>query len=284
MFKVSSQINQNIITNGCLQIIYVNGCNIDSQSRQPIKAYTEHLDIIIVFDGEITLKVFNQTSKLESGDLFFCSRSTYTEIHSNNSAFSFARLRFIKDKLPNGIITSRFAASLLQSEIIKQKIFNHCISYVGYFETSQEKMDESEARMLHQENLEILSILNIMINQQHQNLSIIENKIAGVDLLVNAIDLFEDNVEKTPKINSIVDKLGISHSYFVRTFKRYVGATPNNFSQTLKVNYSLSIISQKVESLCDISYLLGFTDQSHFNNVFRQHLQLTPGDALTQKS
>ena len=282
MFKASSQINQNIITNGCLQIIYINGNDINNQSRKPIKTYTEHLDIIIVFDGEVTLKVFNQSNKLKAGDLFFCSRSTYAEIHSNDKAFSFARLRFIKDKLPNDIIASRFAASLLESEIIKQKIFNHCISYISYFETSQETMDEDEALMLHQDNLEILSILDIMMSQQHQNLNVIENKISGVDLLVNAIDLFENNLEQTPKINNIVDELGISHSYFVRTFKRYVGATPNKFAQTLKVNYSLSIISEKMESLCDISYLLGFTDQSHFNNVFRQNLQLTPGDALIQ--
>ena len=193
-------------------------------------------------------------------------------------------MRFIKNKLPSGVIENRFAASLLDSEIIKQKIFNHCISYIDYFETSQETMGEGEALMLHQDNLEILSILNIMISQQHQNLRAIENKIADVDLLVDAINLLEDNIEKTPKINSIVDELGISHSYFVRTFKRYMGATPNKFVQTLKVNYSLSIISQKMESLCDISYSLGFTDQSHFNNVFRQHLQLTPGDARIQSN
>ena len=279
MYKVSNQINQNIITNGCLQIIYVNGYSIADQPRDPIKAYTEHLDIIIVFDGEITLKVFNQNRKLKSGDLFFCSRSTYSEIHTDDHAFSFARLRFIQEKLPNDSIETRFAASLLDSEIVKQMIFNHCISYVSYFETSPETMDENEAKLLHKDNLEILSILNIMMEQQHQNLEIIKNKVADNILLVDAIDLLEENLEQTPRISAIVDELGISHSYFVRTFKRYVGATPINFAQTLKINYSLSIISQKLESLSDISYLLGFTDQSHFNNVFRQHLQLTPGDA-----
>ena len=212
--------------------------------------------------------------------MFFCTRSTYSEIHTSNRGFSCARLRFIKDKLPNQSIKSRFAASLLKSDIIKQKIFNHCISYVQYFETSEETMDEKEALMLHQDNIEIFSVLDIMVSQEHESLNIIENKLADIHLVVDAIDLFERNIEQTPKINSIVSQLGISHSYFVRTFKRYVGATPNNFVRTLKVNYSLSLISSKMKSLCDISYLLGFTDQSHFSNVFRHHLQLTPGDAL----
>jgi len=285
MFKIPSQINQNIITNGCLQVIFLNGGYTAQEQRKPIKTYTEHLDIIIVFDGELNINVFNQICTLKAGDLFFCSRSTYSEIHTNNDAFSFVRLRFLKDKLPDNVIENRFAASLLENDIIKQKVFNHCLSYVSYFEQSPNTLNESDARFLHQDNIEILSILSIMMGDRyHQSLKIVENKIATMDLLVEAIDLLEINVDKKPKINDIVGELGVSHSYFVRVFKRYVGATPNTFMQTLRVNYSLSIISQKMGSLCEVSYLLGFSDQSHFNNVFKQHLQLTPGDALAPRS
>jgi len=236
--------------------MYINGYDLDDTVREPIKAYTEHLDII------------------------FCTRSTYSEIHTGKRSFSFARLRFIKDKLPNHSIKSRFAASLLESDIIKQKVFNHCLSYVDFFETSEQTMSEAEALMLHKDNIEILSVLDIMITQEHQNLKILESKLADIDLVVNAINLLEDNIEQIPKIEKVVTQLGISHSYFVRTFKRYVGATPNKFSRALKVNYSLSLISLKMKSLCEISYSLGFTDQSHFCNAFKHHLLLTPGDAL----
>jgi len=280
MQKPSNKINQNIITNGCLQIMYINGCSLNGTSREPIKAYTEHLDIIIMFDGEISLKVFNQECRLKAGDLFFCTRSTYSEIHTNNGSFSCARLRFIKDKLPNHSIKSRFAVSLLESDIIKQKIFNHCLSYIDFFEKSERSMDESEALILHQENIQILSALDIMIDQEHQNLKIFDNKLADIDLVVNAINLLESNIEKIPKIQKVVSQLEVSHSYFVRTFKRYVGATPNKFARTLKINVSLSLISLKMQSLCEISYSLGFTDQSHFCNAFKHHLQLTPSDAF----
>ena len=280
MLKASNQINQNIITNGCLQIIYTNGCAMSAPNRQSIKAYTEHLDIIIMFDGEISLKVFNQECTLKAGDLFFCTRSTYSEIHTNSNSFSFARLRFIKEKLPSQSIKSRFAASLLESDIIKQKIFNHCLSYIDFLEESQQTMSESEALMLHQDNIEILSVLDIMISQEHQNLNILQNNLADIELVVNAINLLEKNIEQVPKIEKVVSQLGVSHSYFVRTFKRYVGATPNKFSRALKVNFSLSLISLKMKSLCEISYSLGFTDQSHFCNAFKHHLQLTPSDAL----
>ncbi len=280
MSNTDQKLNQVIISSGCLQVLYSNGNNLDApNTREPIKTYTEHLDIFIVFDGEISLKVFNQKRNLKAGDLFFCTRSTYAEINTGEEAFSYARLRFIKDKLDDNSIQKRFAASLLDCDIIKDKIFNHCLSYIDFFESSCSKMSDEDGQYAHQESLEILSVLDIMINAEHENLEIIEHELAKVDLVVDAINIFEENLEQTPKINLIVQQLGVSHSYFVRTFKRYVGVTPNIFSRTLKINYSLSLISLKMESLSDISYLLGFSDQSHFSNCFKEYMQFTPGSA-----
>ena len=279
VIKNNSYIDQNIISNGCLQIMYISGSELDNINRDPIKAYTEYLDIIIVFDGEMSLKVFNQNVSLKSGDLFFCTQSTYSEIHTSCNRFSFARLRFIKNKLPDQAILNRFAASLLESEILKYKIFNHCVSYIDFFEKTSEKIDKKEAIMLHQENIEIFSILDLMISKKHENLNIVDHDLVDNKLVVDAVTHFERNVQSIQKLHVFVEQFGVSHSYFVRVFKRYVGATPKNFIKTLKINYSLSLISLEFESLCDISYKLGFTDQSHFSNSFRQFLQLTPGDA-----
>ncbi len=282
MFKNEQNVSQTVITNGALQVVYVTGAG--KVSNEPIKTYTEHLDIFLIFDGEIELKVFNKKRTLKPGDLFFCTRSTYAEVYIKDPMFSCARLRFIKDKLDGHSILKRFAASLLECEIVKQKIFNHCLSYIEFFEASREQMSEQEAKLVHQDNLEILSILDIMMSEEHENLDIVQHELTKANLVVEAINIFENNIEHTPKINSIVEQLGVSHSYFVRTFKRHVGVTPNIFSRTLKVNYSLSLISLKMESLCDISYLLGFSDQSHFSNCFKEYLQFTPGKALMKKS
>ena len=279
--KNNSNINQNIITNGCLQIMYISGEDLEDASRDFIQAYTEYLDIIMVFDGEVSLKVFNKNILLKPGDLFFCTQSTYSEIQTYDKRFSFARLRFIKDKLLNQSIKNRFAASLLESEILKYKIFNHCLSYIDFFDKTPEKIDEKEGLMLHQENIEIFSILDFMISEEHENLNILENKMTSCKaVVVDAITAFEKDVQSIPKINELVEQLDVSHSYFVRVFKHCVGATPKIFIRTMKINHSLSLISLKLESLSDISYMLGFTDQSHFSNTFRQSLQLTPGDAV----
>ena len=280
MFKTDTDLNQDIITNGCLQLVYLNGAHLEGRTRDAIKSYTEHLDIFIVFDGEITLKVFNKERVLKAGELFFCTRSTYLEINAGSNQFSCARLRYIKDKLDGHSIQNRFAASLLDCAIIKHKIFNHCLSYISFFESPKNVLDQKNDQMLHNENIEILSVLDIMIGQKHESLEILENQLASVDAVVKAIDIIEANIAQIPKIDKLVSRLGVSHSYFVRIFKRHVGATPNTFSRAVKINYSLSLIGLNMKSLCDISYTLGFCDQSHFCNSFKEYLQFTPRNAI----
>ena len=82
------------------------------------------------------------------------------------------------------------------------------------------------------------------------------------------------------KVNEVADTINVSRSYLIRIFKHNVGVVPNVFWRTMKINYSLSLISLKLESICEISYLLGFSDQSHFTNCFKKYLHTTPGNIL----
>lgn len=64
---------------------------------------------------------------------------------------SYAWLRFIKNKLENSLLEKRFSASILGCGIIKQKIFNHCFSFISFFDNAYDKLPTDEAEMVHQE-------------------------------------------------------------------------------------------------------------------------------------
>jgi len=277
MFKKWQAVEQTVITSGCLQVVYLSGDNIEQKLNQPIKTYSEYLDIFIVFDGSLSLKVFNQKRTLGAGDIFFYTRSTYAEIKVESLTFSGARLRFIRDKIDSPSMQKRFAASMLDCDIAKQKIRHHCINFLRLIEPSGVQISEAQLNVLHQDSYEVLEVLRLMVDKQHQSLDIVEHELDDANIVVDAIDIFESQLKNTPKIKTIVEQLGVSHSYFVRTFKHHVGAPPNTFSRTLKVNCSLSLICLNQESLSDISYMLGFSDQSHFSNSFRDVLRFTPG-------
>ena len=280
MTEDNKKIGQTIITNDCLQVFFINGSASD-ESPAIMKTYAEHLDIFLVFEGELKLKVFNQTKTLQAGDLFFCTRSTYTELQTGNQSFSYVRLRFLKDKIAESSLESRFAASLLDYDIIKQKIFNHMLSLIGFMETEREKLSKEEAVFIENESLEILRVLELMISREHEILKIFPNKVLENDLMVRAVNIFEENVNGDLKVYDVAKQVNVSTSYLTRVFRRHLGVVPNVFWKTIKVNYSLSMISLKLESISEIAYSLGFTDQSHFTSCFKEYLHTTPGKVTT---
>ena len=276
MTEDNKKIGQTIITNDCLQVFFING-SASGESPAIMKTYAEHLDIFLVFEGELKLKVFNQTKTLQAGDLFFCTRSTYTELQTGNQSFSYVRVRFLNDKIVAPSLENRFAVSLLRCEIIKQKIFNHTLGLISFMGDGREKLSEAEASFVESEKLAILRILEIMISQEHKNLQIFPNKVLDNDLMVQAVNIFEENVNTDLKVYDVAKQVNVSTSYLTRVFKRHLGVVPNVFWKTIKVNHSLSMMSLKLESISEIAYSLGFTDQSHFTSCFKEYLHTTPG-------
>ena len=276
MTEDNKKMGQTIITNGCLQVFFINGRASDKPPAI-MKTYAEHLDIFLVFEGELKLKVFNQTKTLQAGDLFFCTRSTYTELQTGNQSFSYVRVRFLNDKIVAPSLENRFAVSLLRCEIIKQKIFNHTLGLISFMEDGSEKLSEAEASFVESENLAILRILEIMISQEHENLQIFPNNVLDNDLMVQAVNIFEENVNTDLKVYDVAKQVNVSTSYLTRVFKRHLGVVPNIFWKAIKVNHSLSMMSLKLESISEIAYSLGFTDQSHFTSCFKEYLHTTPG-------
>ncbi len=279
MVHKKDDVNLSVITNGCLQVIYTNSTP-DVDLADTVQIFAEHLDVFLVFEGEIALEVFGEKAILKEGDLFFCTRSTYSELSHISKRFSYARLRFLKDKLPDVEIDERFAASLVDCDIIGRKIFNHCLSYISLLGDKPVRFDEAEAKMVHAENLEILTTLNSMLSEKHLSLVIIPCNVASNALVVRAVDIFEENVETNMKVKLVAEELLISHSYLIRCFKRTIGVAPNVFWRTMKLNRALTLLSHRIQSLADISYLYGFTDQSHFSNCFKKSMLTTPGSIV----
>jgi AraC-like DNA-binding protein len=70
---------------------------------------------------------------------------------------------------------------------------------------------------------------------------------------------------------------GISERQFERKFLQSVGFTPSYYKRVVRFESALSRIqTSSYRSLADLSYELGYADQSHFNREFKQFSGLTP--------
>lgn len=78
-------------------------------------------------------------------------------------------------------------------------------------------------------------------------------------------------------IKQLASSLYISQDPFEKRFRKFVGASPKQFSSIVRMK---SVISQnhRATSLTEMALNAGFFDQSHFNKDFKLFTGLTPTD------
>ncbi|WP_431359993.1 AraC family transcriptional regulator [Acinetobacter tandoii] len=68
---------------------------------------------------------------------------------------------------------------------------------------------------------------------------------------------------------------GLSRYAIIRLFKSNLGLTPHAYQLNLKINQARMLLRQG-KDIIELSYQLGFSDQSHFQRVFKQLTGTTP--------
>lgn len=72
-------------------------------------------------------------------------------------------------------------------------------------------------------------------------------------------------------------KLNIHERTFQRMFKKYVGVTASHYRRICQFQLSFEQVrSGTFDTLTDVAFDNGFTDQSHFIRSFREHTSVTP--------
>jgi len=121
------------------------------------------------------------------------------------------------------------------------------------------------------QKIEVLD--NLLIHQLQQN-----NK--ECEIIKYATDEIMCN-PGTEILSAILNKLDLNERTFQRTFKKYVGVTPNQYRRICQFQVSFEQLRGKgFNKLTDIAYDNGFADQSHFIRSFKEFTQITPNDYL----
>lgn len=83
-------------------------------------------------------------------------------------------------------------------------------------------------------------------------------------------------------IERIADQYKVSPRFMRRYFLRYVGISPKLYGRIARFQQGLQIMNGNIDSLTDLSYRLGYSDQSHFIRDFKAFSDVTPSDYLAQ--
>lgn len=92
-------------------------------------------------------------------------------------------------------------------------------------------------------------------------------------------ELIQDQIDTnmTLSLQQASEELEINPSYISREFSKYFdNLSFGEYIRKLRIEKSVSLITTTSASLTEIAYLTGFSDQSHFNRIFKQHMDCSP--------
>ena len=80
--------------------------------------------------------------------------------------------------------------------------------------------------------------------------------------------------------DDIAASAGLSKFHFQREFKRITGRTPNYYLNAIRSTYARQLLESGRYSVKEVAVQCGFTNHSHFSNVFHQYIGLLPSQVL----
>ena len=92
------------------------------------------------------------------------------------------------------------------------------------------------------------------------------------------IDFIDERTNTPISLNDIVDYTGKSKSYLSKLFKKEEGLTIGNFIKLTKLNESKDLLRYTEMSISEIANYLSFSNQSHFQNCFKEQFKETPNN------
>jgi len=86
--------------------------------------------------------------------------------------------------------------------------------------------------------------------------------------------LYHHCLEET-SIDIVSESFGFSTGYLVRAFKRHFNMTPHAYRLNRRIQLGQQALKEG-QTIADIAHTIGFSDQAHFQRVFKKRVAATP--------
>jgi AraC family transcriptional regulator len=94
--------------------------------------------------------------------------------------------------------------------------------------------------------------------------------------LEEARDRIHVELGARPSLSGLADSVGVHPVTLARAFRRAFGCTVGEYVRSLRIERAALQLADTDLSLAEIALAAGFSDQSHFSNLFRRHTGLSP--------
>jgi AraC-like DNA-binding protein len=89
--------------------------------------------------------------------------------------------------------------------------------------------------------------------------------------------IIQDQIDSNINLTEVSRSLDINPSYLSREFSKHFGNLSfGEYIRKLRIEKAIELMKQDKYSLTEVAYLTGFSDQSHFTRIFKQHTGKNP--------
>ena len=79
-------------------------------------------------------------------------------------------------------------------------------------------------------------------------------------------------------VESVAQECGVTASHLIRSFRRYLGVTPKQYMNRMRVNMARELLRYSGKSIEEIAALAGFSEARQMRRVFREIEGIPPGE------
>lgn len=90
------------------------------------------------------------------------------------------------------------------------------------------------------------------------------------------LETIQSDTYHEKSLSELVNTTGYCHAHVSREFKKYMGIRLNEYLLQQKLRYSTKLLANRENSIADISYLLGFANESNYISSFKKYYNITP--------
>jgi AraC family transcriptional regulator len=96
--------------------------------------------------------------------------------------------------------------------------------------------------------------------------------------LRRARDFIHERFAEGVSLTELAMSVEIHPSHLTRMFRRHYGCSVGDYVRRCRLEYAAHELIASDQTLAEVAAAAGFYDQSHFTNVFKAHLKMTPAE------
>ncbi len=101
---------------------------------------------------------------------------------------------------------------------------------------------------------------------------------ASRSVIRKALQRFQENLDRPFNLRILARDLGVSYSWFRRTFTQHTGSSPHHYLLELRLARARNLLSESTLTIKEIARLAGFQDEHYFSRIFRANMRTTPSN------